>query len=129
MKMLLLPLAISAGLISYGWSQDAAIMMPASQHPAGNVKSPYEKISVGEILDKHEDPEMVKLSGEIIKKIKCDTYLFRDKTGEIKVQIPDEDIPERGLLFNTPITIKGAIEPASNGKPVKVEADKLRYVF
>ena len=111
MKMLLLPLAISAILISYGWSQDAAINH-ADQPVTMPANSPYEKISVEEILDKNDDPELVKLSGEIIKKLKCSTYLFRDKTGEIKVHIPDEDIPEKGLLFNSPMTIKGQVEPA-----------------
>ena len=128
MKMLLLPLAISAVLISYGWSQDTA-KNHADQPVTMPANSPYEKISVEEILDKNDDPELVKLSGEIIKKLKCSTYLFRDETGEIKVHIPDEDIPEKGLLFNSPMTIKGQIEPAANGIPVKVEADKVRYFF
>ena len=124
MKMLLLPLAISAVLISYGWSQDAAV-----NKTDATASGQYEKISIEEILDKSDDPEMIKLSGEIIKKLKCSTYLFKDETGEIRVHIDDENIPEKGLLFNSPVTIKGEVEPASNGKPVRVDADKIRYYF
>ena len=121
MKMLLLPIAISVTVITYGWSQD-------DPRP-DSADSQYEKISIEEILNKSEDPEMVKLSGEIIKKIKCSTYLFKDETGEIRVQIDDDSIPRKGLLFNSPMTIKGLVEPALNDKPVRVDADKLRYFF
>ncbi|OED42230.1 hypothetical protein ACH42_12325 [Endozoicomonas sp. (ex Bugula neritina AB1)] len=128
MKKLLLPLAISVALISYGWSQNVAVEK-TEMTPSKPISSRYEKVSIEDILDKSDDPELIKLSGEIIKKIQCSTYLFRDETGEIRVQIDDNYIPDRGLLFNTPVIISGEIESASHGMPFRVDADKVRYFF
>ena len=129
MKTLLLPLAISAVIISYGWSDDKS-----SRHAVQDILHPpqgtgaYEKKNIDEIMSDSDDEELVKLSGEIIKKLKCSTYLFRDESGEIRIHIADEDIPKKGLLFNSPVTIRGEVEKVED-RPVRVEADKLRYMF
>ena len=128
MKRLLLPLALSIAWVAYSWSQDPA-PQPVDKSAPQATKSPYEKITIEEILDKSEDLELVRLSGEIIKKLKCSTYLFRDETGEIRIQIDNQDIPDKGLLFNTPAIIHGDVEPATIYRPVRVEADKIRYFF
>lgn len=88
----------------------------------------YEKHSIEDLLEKPHDEELVKLSGQIIKKLKCSTYLFRDETGEIRIEIKNEDIPEKGLLFKSPVIIKGEVS-LDKSKPVRVEAEKIRYVF
>lgn len=126
MKMLLLPLAISAMAISHGWSHDTPKPQEASVKPHVAIK--YEKKSIDDIISESEDSELVKLSGEIIKKLKCSTYLFRDESGEIRIHIDDNDIPQKGLLFNSPVTIKGEIEKNMD-KPIRVEAEKVRYMF
>lgn len=126
MKMLILPLVISVMAISQSRSHDHAQPQDASVKP--DVATSYEKKSIDEILNDSEDSELVKLSGEIIKKLKCSTYLFRDDSGEIRIHINDDDIPQKGLLFNSPVTIKGETEK-NNDKPVRVEADRIRYMF
>ena len=126
MKMLLLPLAISAMAMTYGWSHDDATPREASVKPVATVQ--YQKKNIDDIIKESEDAELVKLSGEIIRKLKCSTYLFRDESGEIRIQIDDDNIPRKGLLFNSPVTIKGEIEK-HHSKPVRVEADKIRYMF
>ncbi len=88
----------------------------------------YQKQSIDEVIADSTDDELVKLSGEIIKKLKCSTYLFRDKTGEIRVHIENDSIPKKGLLFGSPVTIKGEVIKES-GKPLSVDADKIRYMF
>ena len=126
MKMLLLPLVISAVAISHSWSHEQPKPREASVKTHTPVK--YEKKSIDDIISESEDSELVKLSGEIIKKLKCSTYLFRDESGEIRIHIDDSDIPQKGLLFNSPVTIKGEIEKNID-KPIRVEADKVRYMF
>ncbi|MGI9282378.1 MAG: NirD/YgiW/YdeI family stress tolerance protein [Endozoicomonas sp.] len=88
----------------------------------------YTKQNIDQVIEKSDDEELVRLSGQIIKKLKCSTYLFRDKTGEIQIQIGNEDIPEKGLLFGSPTIIKGEVLKDPK-KPIVVEADKIRYVF
>ena len=126
MKIMILPLAVLIMVISRGWSHEEAKSQEASAKP--HVATKYEKKSIDEIINDSEDSELVKLSGEIIKKLKCSTYLFRDDSGEIRIQIDDSDIPQKGLLFNSPVTIKGEIEK-NNNKPVRIEADKIKYIF
>lgn len=88
----------------------------------------YEKQSVDDIITEGKDDELVKLSGEVIKKLKCSTYLFRDETGEIRINIDDEILPAKGVIFDTPITIKGEVI-RKPGRQLKVDADKVRYMF
>lgn len=126
MKMLLLPLVISAMAISYSWSHDQTKSQEASAKPQVTVT--YEKKSIDDIISDSNDSELVKLSGEIIQKLKCSTYLFRDDSGEIHIQIDDVDIPRKGLFFNSPVSIKGEVDKNSN-RPVRVEAEKVLYLF
>ncbi|KEQ16821.1 NirD/YgiW/YdeI family stress tolerance protein [Endozoicomonas numazuensis] len=88
----------------------------------------YKKQSIDQVIEKSDDEELVRLSGQIIKKLKCSTYLFRDKTGEIQIQIEDDDIPQKGLLFGSPTIIKGEVTK-NPSKPIVVEAEKIRYIF
>ncbi|WP_062270180.1 NirD/YgiW/YdeI family stress tolerance protein [Endozoicomonas arenosclerae] len=88
----------------------------------------YKKQSIDQVIEKGDDEELVRLSGQIIKKLKCSTYLFRDKTGEIQIKIENDDIPQKGLLFGSPTIIRGEVMKDPN-KPTVVEADKIRYVF
>lgn len=128
MKILLLPIVLSAVLISYGWSQNPLMDDKGAVciKPAGGQ---YEKVSIEDILNQSEDPELIRLSGEIIKKLQGRTYLFRDETGEVRVRIDDESVPEKGVKFNVPMTISGEVEPASDKKPVRVDAERIRYCF
>ncbi len=123
MKIPLLPLIISATLLSYGCSEDNKVKK------SEKVSSQYEKHSVEYILKYSDDQELVKLSGEIVRKITCNTYLFRDETGEIQIEIADHLIPQKGLIFNFPIIIKGELEPASDENAPTVDVDKVRYYF
>ncbi|WP_448215258.1 NirD/YgiW/YdeI family stress tolerance protein [Endozoicomonas sp. 2B-B] len=88
----------------------------------------YKKQSIDQVVESGDDEELVRLSGQIIKKLKCSIYLFRDKTGEIQIHIKNDDIPKKGLLFGSPTIIKGEITKDPS-KPVVVEADKILYVF
>ena len=102
--------------------------LPSGQNQAESAGMTYEKHNIEEILAKPEDEELVKLSGEIIKKLKCSTYLFRDRSGEIRVEIRNEDIPDKGILFKSPMVIKGEVSVGPD-KHLRVRAERLRYNF
>lgn len=99
-----------------------------TENPTHSEKNQYHKARIDDILDHSEDLELVKLSGEIIQKVKCNTYLFRDETGEIKVFIDDNLIPSQGLPFNLPVILNGEVEKSSL-RPIQVDVDNVRYVF
>ena len=88
----------------------------------------YQKESIEEIISSGTDDELVKISGEIIKKLKGSTYLFRGKTGEIHIHIEESSLPEKGLQLNAPTTIKGEVIREKN-KPASIDADRIRYMF
>ncbi|MGI9275164.1 MAG: NirD/YgiW/YdeI family stress tolerance protein [Endozoicomonas sp.] len=126
MKGISIILLFAALPVSMAISEDF-FPLPAEQNQA-NPGKVYEKHNIDEILSQPEDDELVRLSGEIIRKLKCSTYLFRDKSGEIRVEIRNEDIPDKGLLFKTPMIIKGEVSQEPE-KHLRVEANRLRYNF
>ncbi len=88
----------------------------------------YQKRSVEEILNKSDDEELVKISGEIVKKIKGKIYLFRGETGEIKVVIEESAKPDHRVKLNSPVVIKGEVDNPPERAP-RVEVDDIHYVF
>ncbi|MFK0571793.1 NirD/YgiW/YdeI family stress tolerance protein [Endozoicomonas sp.] len=88
----------------------------------------YHKYSVEEILSTSEDEELVKISGELIRKIKGKIYLFRGETGEIKVVIEDAMLSDNGLTLKSPVIIKGEVDNPAD-KPPRVDVDDIHYVF
>ncbi|WP_252177928.1 NirD/YgiW/YdeI family stress tolerance protein [Endozoicomonas sp. 4G] len=102
--------------------------LPLPSPPVSAEAHDYKKQNIDQLTENGDDEELVRLSGQIIKKLKCSIYLFRDKTGEIQIQIKNDDIPKKGLLFRSPTIIKGEVMRDPN-KPIMVEADKILYVF
>lgn len=88
----------------------------------------YQKHSVEEILNASDDEELVRISGEIIKKIKGKIYLFRGETGEINVLIDDSALPDQEVKLNSPTIIKGEVDNPPDRAP-RVEVDDIHYVF
>ena len=125
MKGILATLATLSMFVSLAVSQD---FFPLPPEKAMEPAVSYHKLSIDDILSNPVDEDLVKLSGEIVRKLKCSTYLFRDETGEIRIEIRNEDIPEKGLIFKTPILIKGEVSREPD-RPVRIEADKVRYNF
>lgn len=56
-------------------------------------------MTVKSVLDRPVDDMFVTLKGYIVKKISHDKYIFKDNTGEIRV-----DIDEKYFPYGTPIT-------------------------
>ena len=104
---------------------------PISNQPiskAPNAVAAYEKHSIEDILSNSTDQELVKISGEIIRKIKCSTYLFRGETGDIQIRIGMDAVPDRGIPFKEAMVIKGTVSNSEEDKPT-VKADHIRFAF
>ncbi len=97
--------------------------------PAGTTAKPlYQKHSVEEILNTSDDEELVKVSGEIVKKIKDRIYLFRGETGEIHVVIEESALSETGVRLKSPVVIKGEVDNPPDKAP-RIDVENIHYVF
>ena len=119
-KGCLLGLALS-GLVTSACSAEK----PPQESQA---KPVYQKHSVEEILSTSDDEELVKVSGEIVKKIKDKIYLFRGETGEIHVVIEESALSETGVKLKSPVVIKGEVNNTPDKAP-KIDVDNIHYVF
>ncbi|MGB1271242.1 MAG: NirD/YgiW/YdeI family stress tolerance protein [Endozoicomonas sp.] len=122
-----LTILLILALLAFPEGSENTPPLPAKK-PIPSEQKQYHKASINDILEHSEDLELVKLSGEFIQKVRCNTYLFRDDTGEIKVFIDDDLIPFQGIPFNLPVMLKGEVEKSSLW-PIQVDVDNIRYVF
>ncbi|MET4692180.1 NirD/YgiW/YdeI family stress tolerance protein [Endozoicomonas lisbonensis] len=98
------------------------------QPASADTRVDYEDHSIEEVLANPTDQELVKISGEIIRKIKCSTYLFRGESGDIHIKIDTHAVPEQGIPFREATVIKGTVKHSEDKKPT-IEADHIHYVF
>lgn len=114
---------ILSGLVTSACSEEKLSL------PAGTTAKPvYQKHSVEEILNTSDDEELVKVSGEIVKKIKDRIYLFRGETGEIHVVIEESALPETGVRLKSPVVIKGEVDNPPDKAP-RIDVENIHYVF
>ncbi|WP_422468611.1 YgiW/YdeI family stress tolerance OB fold protein [Endozoicomonas sp. ALC013] len=116
---------ILSGFIASACSQETRFNLDQSDTSENPM---YHKQSVEEILNTSDDEELVRISGEIVKKIKGKIYLFRGETGEINVLIDDSVLPGQEVKLNSPTIIKGEVDNPPDRAP-RVEVDDIHYVF
>jgi len=86
-----------------------------------------EPRSVAEILEAPRDHKHVSIEGTLTRKIGDEKYMFSDGTGEIKVEIDDDDLPAKSVDERTKLVITGEVEPRFLRAP-KIEVDTVRAV-
>lgn len=67
------------------------------------------KVTVSEVFDM-EDEKRVSLVGQIINVLGDDKYIFKDQTGEVIVEIDDEDLQGKKFTTENTIEITGIID-------------------
>jgi len=78
------------------------------------------------------DDTKVVLTGNIIKKIKDEYYTFKDKTGEIIVEIDDDNIRGITITPETDVTIYGEVDKENGvldsglAGSVDIEVDRVQ---
>ncbi|MGL5390761.1 MAG: YgiW/YdeI family stress tolerance OB fold protein [Shewanella sp.] len=70
------------------------------------------------------DDAQVELTGHIISSIGHDDYIFRDATGDIKVEIDDDLWGGHTVTPETPVIIRGEVD--KDWSEVTVDADSLQ---
>ena len=114
---------ILSGLVTSACSEEKLSL------PAGTTAKPvYQRHTVEEILNTSDDEELVKVSGEIVKKIKDRIYLFRGETAEIHVVIEESALSETGVRLKSPVVIKGEVDNPPDKAP-RIDVENIHYVF
>lgn len=80
--------------------------------------------TVKEVLASQRDDEHVVLRGRIVKHIRGEDYMFSDGTGEIEVEIDDDDYPKDRLQMNTDVEIRGEVDLERDGR-VTIDVDRI----
>jgi len=71
------------------------------------------------------DDKKVTLEGVLIREVRSEHYLFRDKTGEVEVEIEKEDLPG-GAPLGLPVRIAGEVD-LDDGK-ISVDVNHLEVL-
>jgi uncharacterized protein (TIGR00156 family) len=75
--------------------------------------------TVSEVLKDPVDDRRVELTGMLVQQTGRETFLFRDATGEIRVEIDAEDFPaNQPIDASTRVLIHGEVEKKLTRKPV-----------
>lgn len=89
---------------------------------------PAKSLSVAEILEAPQEDTVVSIEGTLTRKIDDEEYMFSDGTGEIKVEIDDEDLPAKTVDENTQLVITGEVERKFMRAP-KIEVESVSPVL
>jgi uncharacterized protein (TIGR00156 family) len=82
--------------------------------------------SVAEVLAKPVNDQNVELTGTLVRQLGRETYLFRDATGEIQVEIDREDFPGgQPVSENTRVLISGEVDTRVLKAP-EIDVETLR---
>lgn len=88
----------------------------------GGFVGPSINISTVEDVKSMRDDTKVTLQGNIERHLGGEDYLFKDKTGSIKVEIDDEDWKGLEVTPNDQIEIRGEVDKGWNSIEVDVDS-------
>lgn len=119
-----LPLLASAAMLLATASAMAQYSGPGARRDA--VTATATAHTVAEVLKDAVDDRPVELTGTLVKQTGRDTYLFRDATGEIEVEIDAEDFPAgQRVGADTHVVLSGEIDARVLHKP-EIDVERLR---
>lgn len=124
-KQTLVAAALAVGLTSGTvWAQ---YVRPAVGQGAG-AESARDSTSVEKILQNPRDDQKVTLRGHLLRSLGDEEYLFSDGTGEIVVEIDDDDFPRGQPIDETVmVEITGEVD-THRGRDPDIDVDRLRVI-
>jgi uncharacterized protein (TIGR00156 family) len=90
-----------------------------------NWKYQIYQFSVNSINDLDDDDEVI-LEGYLMKKTGKEEYLFKDKTGEIKVEVDDKKLRGMTVTPETLIRIKGEVD--NDWFSIQIDVDSVEIM-
>jgi len=86
----------------------------------------YKVITVKEAATLADDAKVV-LEGNILRELRHEHYLFKDASGEIEVEIDDEDLQGIEVTPQSRLRIIGEVDRDHN-RPATIEADRVELL-
>lgn len=118
MNTRLLKTMIASTALLFGFNVQAQYVGPNSDSiPA----------TVAEILANPVDDQDVLLQGKLTDRLSKDKYTFADDSGEIRVEIDDDEFPRQPVDENTVIEIYGEVEKDFLESP-EIDVDRVRVI-
>ena len=102
----------------------AALGFPASAQYTGPADAPASKVSA--ILENPKDDQDVVVQGRLVRKLGDEKYMFSDGSGEIVVEIDDDDF-QGAVDEKTVVELHGEVDTGRN-RPPEIEVDSMRVV-
>ena len=102
----------------------AALSFPASAQYTGPADAPASKVSA--ILENPKDDQDVVVQGRLLRKLGDEKYMFSDGSGEIVVEIDDDDF-QGAVDEKTVVELHGEVDTGRN-RPPEIEVDSMRVV-
>lgn len=104
-SLVLLSLTLALGTAA---SVHAQYQGPGSKPSKAAPQAPMN--TVADVLKHGKDDQMVTLVGNVVKKVGWEKFLFRDASGEIRIEIDDEVMPTQPFDDKTKVEITGEVE-------------------
>ena len=83
--------------------------------------------TVESILAQPKDDQDVVLQGRILRKTGDEKYVFADGTGEIMVEIDDDELPRDPVNADTLVELRGEVD-TDDDRPPKIDVDSVRIM-
>ena len=83
--------------------------------------------TVEAILAQPKDDQDVVLQGRLLRKTGDEKYIFADGTGEITVDIDDDELPRDPVDDNTLVELRGEVDTDSD-RPPEIDVDSVRIM-
>lgn len=90
-------------------------------------KGPGENLTTVAAAKKASDESYVTLTGNIVKQIKHEHYIFRDSTGEIEVEIDADEWGDITVVPKTTVKIVGEVDKHMF-RNTKIDAKRIEIV-
>ncbi len=87
-------------------------------------KSSYSPSNVAVIKANAKDEQKISLEGRITRKLDAEKYMFSDGTGEIRIEIDDDEFPKTPINAETKVKIEGEVD-IHNSKNADIDVDRL----
>ncbi len=97
--------ALAVGLAASAYAQ---YQVPCSKAAKAAAQGPIT--TVADVLKRGRDDQRVTLTGNVVKKVGWEKYLFRDASGAIRIEIDDEVMPAEPFDDKTKVEITGEVE-------------------
>lgn len=81
-------------------------------------------VSVASVLSQGKDDQYVSVEGNIIQKVGKEDYIFKDATGQIKVEIDDRVFNGQQVSPTTKVRLTGEIDKDFHG-PMEIDVNTL----